>query len=390
VTAMSTGPTAQSYPCFSKGETGRRRAALAQMLLDSGVEHVVLYGTNRSGSAVQWLTGWPVTREAAVVHTPGRTDVLLINFYNHVANARRMAQDAEVRWAGNTTASVLEELLGRGSGRSSAVGVVGAVPFAMHQALSDRFGAVVDLSPAYVRQRMVKSDEEIEWLRRAAALTDASCEALRFGARPGQTEHELSAIIESAYVGLGGTSYIHYLAVTSMADPQQCVPSQWPTSRRLSTGDVLSCELSAAYGVDYPGQILRTFTVGTDATPLYTGLHEVAAAAFCNIEAVLRDGCRPDEVVRAAEVIEDAGFTTIDDLVHGLGGGYLPPVIGSRSRTLEPLPDITFRAGMTVVVQPNVITPDGLAGVQTGELLLVTEAGCERLHQDPRGLGRIA
>jgi Xaa-Pro dipeptidase len=88
-------------------------------------------------------------------------------------------------------------------------------------------------------------------------------------------------------------------------------------------------------------------------------------------------------------VIEDAGFTTVDDLVHGLGGAYLPPVFGSRSRTLEPLPTLAFAEGMTVVVQPNVTTTDGTAGVQTGELLHVTADGCERLHAFPRGLGRI-
>jgi Xaa-Pro aminopeptidase len=50
------------------------------------------------------------------------------------------------------------------------------------------------------------------------------------------------------------------------------------------------------------------------------------------------------------------------------------------------VPDFTFRAGMTVVVQPNVVTPDETAGVQTGELLLVTADGAERLHAVPRGL----
>jgi hypothetical protein len=44
---------------------------------------------------------------------------------------------------------------------------------------------------------------------------------------------------------------------------------------------------------------------------------------------------------------------------------------------------------MTVVLQPNVITPDERAGVQTGELVLVTESGWEPLHRYPRGLGRI-
>jgi Xaa-Pro dipeptidase len=64
-------------------------------------------------------------------------------------------------------------------------------------------------------------------------------------------------------------------------------------------------------------------------------------------------------------------------------------VLGSRSRTLGAVPDFTFRAGMTVVVQPNVVTLDETAGVQTGELLLVTDDGVERLHAVPRGLRAV-
>jgi Xaa-Pro dipeptidase len=100
---------------------------------------------------------------------------------------------------------------------------------------------------------------------------------------------------------------------------------------------------------------------------------------------VLRPGCTPAEIVEAAGVIEDAGYTIVDDLVHGFGGGYLPPVLGSRSRPAGPLPDLTLAAGMTLVVQPNVTTLDHRAGVQTGELMLITETGAESLHAVPRG-----
>ena len=74
------------------------------------------------------------------------------------------------------------------------------------------------------------------------------------------------------------------------------------------------------------------------------------------------------------------------DLVHGFGGGYLPPVVTSRSHIDVPLPEITLQEGMTIVVQPNVVTRDGRAGVQTGELVLVTAEGSERLHASPPGL----
>jgi hypothetical protein len=42
--------------------------------------------------------------------------------------------------------------------------------------------------------------------------------------------------------------------------------------------------------------------------------------------------------------------------------------------------DAPLRAGMTVVIQPNVVTPDGKAGIQTGELVLITATGIESLR----------
>jgi Xaa-Pro dipeptidase len=378
-------------PAFSAAEMARRAAALDEVLREADVEHVVVYGANRSGSGVQWLTGWPVTREAAVVHSPGVPDVLLVQFFNHLPQARDLASAATVRWGGAKMGSTTaEELRARGAGSATGIGVIGPLPFQTYRVLAEAVGRVVDLNPEYTRLRLRKSAEEIEWLRRGAELTDLSCAALRDNAGPGQTEYELVAHVEGSYLPLGGTNHIHYFSITSMESPRQCVPAQWPSDRRLTVGDVLSCELSTGYGIDYPGQLLRTFTVGRDATALFRDLHDVADEALHRIEAILAPGVKPAEVVEAAAVIEDAGFTTLDDLVHGFGGGYLPPVFGSRSRTLEPLPELPFEEGMTVVVQPNVTTPDGRAGVQTGELLHVTATGCERLHRFPRGMGRIA
>ena len=49
------------------------------------------------------------------------------------------------------------------------------------------------------------------------------------------------------------------------------------------------------------------------------------------------------------------------------------------------MPQEPFRAGQVVVVQPNVVTPDRKAGVQTGEMLVIRDNGIERLHTIPRG-----
>jgi Xaa-Pro dipeptidase len=381
------GPAAAPYPRFSDSEMARRRAALAAEMEAAGVEHAILYGADRSGSAVGWLTRWPVTREALAIVTPGERDVLLVNFYNHVPNAQRIAAEAEVRWAGpRSMARALEELRRRGAA-GRRVAVIGPLGYRAYAELA-AFAEPVPLDSAYTRLRLRKSDEEIEWLRVGAALTDRAVRALHEEARPGMDARELGNIVERAYVGRGGTTHIHYFGATPMDAPELSVPAQWPAARPLAPGDALTCEVSASFW-DYTGQLLRTFAVDAEPTPLYRELHEVADAAFDAIVERLRPGAAAADLVEASAAIEEAGFTTRDDLVHGFVGGYLPPVLGSRSRALEEVPDFTFDTGMTVVVQPNVVTTDERAGVQTGELLLVTEAGAERLHALERGLLRV-
>jgi Xaa-Pro aminopeptidase len=230
---------------------------------------------------------------------------------------------------------------------------------------------------------MIKSAEELDWLRIGAHFSDLGMMALRDGLRPGLTERELGDLVERAYVANGGTNVIHYFGVTPMSDPQLAVPAQFPSTHRLQAGDIVFAEISAAFW-DYPGQVLRSFALG-EPTQLYRNLHTAADTAFDAVATVLRDGALPAQVIEAARVIEDAGFTTIDDLLHGYGGGYLPPILGSASRPAGPVPDEPFRAGMTVVIQPNVVTPDHKAGVQTGEMVLITQSGIERMHTVPRG-----
>jgi len=384
----SYGPFTEPYPRFSADEMKARREALERLMAEHEVSHLIVYGANRFGSAVAWLTQWPVTREALVVVTPGEMDVLLVHFYNHIPLARQLAHEAEVRWAGETIETAIGELERRGA-RGKVVGLIGPLGYAAQQRLGDFAREVVDLSPDYTRMRTIKSTEELEWVRVGTALTDDAMRALQTDARPGMTERELGNVVERAYVGRGGATHIHYFGMTSMRSPTLSVPAQWASTRRLAQGDVLTSEISASFW-DHPGQLLRTFSVADDPVDRYRELHEAADAAFDAILERLRPGATAREIVDASAVIEDAGFTTRDDLVHGFVGGYLPPILGSTSRTLAPVPEFTFEAGMTVVVQPNVVTLDERAGVQTGELVVVTNEGADRLHDYERGFLRIA
>jgi Xaa-Pro aminopeptidase len=376
------------YPRFSDAEMTRRRAAMAGILAEAGCDHLLFYGANRFGTAVQWLTQWPVTAEAAGVFSPDAPDALFVQYINHVPLARQIADKAEVAWGGESSIRAAIAALEQRGARADRVGVVGPLGFEQHAALSARFGKIVNLNRAYTRLRQVKSAEEIDWLRIGAWLTDLGMAGLRDGLKPGLTERQLGDLVERTYVAEGGTNAIHYFGVTPMRDPQVAVPRQFPSTRRVENGDIVFAEISAAFW-DHSGQVLRSFAVGEDPPPLYRKLHAAADAAFDAIAGVLREGATPQQVIDAAGVIEDSGFTIIDDLLHGYGGGYLPPILGSRSRQAGPVPEEPFTAGQTVVVQPNVVTRDGKAGVQTGEMVLITKTGIERLHAFPRGFTQV-
>ena len=376
------------YPRFSTNEVARRRTAMAAAMGEAGVDHLVAYGAGFRGGPVTWLTQWLVTVEAQLVHTPGQRDAIAVQYFNHVPLARYLAPDADIRWGGRSTIETTIAELQRRGAKPGKIGIVGSLPFTAYRALAAKFGEPIDMNRAYARLRLVKSPEELDWYRIGSRLSDLSIEALIREIRPGLTERDLGAIVEGAYLPWGGVNVIHFFAVNPMRNPVYGVPRQHPSTRRVQKGDVISTEITANFW-DYGGQVLRTFSVGEELNPLFRDLHAAADAAFDAILKVMKPGAHAEEIVRAARVIEDAGFTTYDDLTHGGGGGYGPPITGSPSRPNEPTPDFRLVAGMLVVVQPNVVTKNASAGVQMGECVLITENGAQSLHSLPRGPYRV-
>jgi len=378
----------QEYPRFSEGEMGRRRAMVEGLMAGAELDHLLVHAITGRGGAVGWLSQWPVTNEAQLVVSPGQRDTLLVQYFNHVPLASHIAAAARVEWGGpSTIARAIEELRRRGA-RPGRVGVMGPLPLAYARALEREFGTVVDLSGDYFALRSVKSEEELVWFELGARMGDLAIAALDEQIEVGVSERDLGAIVEGAYQRYGAVNAIHYFAVNDMDDPRYCVPRQYPSTRKVRRGDIITTEITANF-FEYGGQVLRTFVVGEEPNELFAALHEVASAAFDEISRLLVPGTRAIELVAASHVIEDHGFTTLDDLVHGYGGGYLAPVLGSSSRSHTEVPDVVLESGMMLVVQPNVVTTDHRAGVQTGECLVVTPSGPRRLHRAPRGLHRV-
>jgi Xaa-Pro aminopeptidase len=287
-----------------------------------------------------------------------------------------------VRWGGIDSAATVASALRERDLVRGRVGLVGALPWQHQTVLTRALPGVewTDASAILRDLRLIKSEEEIARLRIACRYTDMAMEALEREVRPGLREDQLAGIVECAYSHEGGTHGIHFMATTPMRAPTIGVPSQIPSRRVIEGGDVLITEISAEHW-GYSGQIHRAYAIGEPPTEAYARMHAAAAECYERIVAVLRDGATAQDVVDAADVVHERGYTLYDDLFHGTN--QLPPILRSRQTLHRSVPDFSFRENMVVVVQPNVVTADARMGLQVGETVRITKAGTDRLHAYP-------
>lgn len=388
---------------FSAGEMARRWALARGLMRRDDLRALVIYGNsgvNRHNQAnVFWLTNHLDLHHAYLVvpEDASLEPALFVGLANHVPGARETSE-VPVEWGGyDPAAAIAGRLRAAGAGRGR-VGLVGVnarfgigMPHqhytALHRALPEI--QVIDVTEEFAALRWVKSDEEIAWLRKAAAFTDRAVQALAAEVRPGLREYALLAIIESAYRSEGGQPHIAFVRSMPMDDPNGCVPAQNPSDRMIEEGDVIITEISASYW-GYAGQIHRPIFVRAGPPPAWRRMFDVGKAAYNRIAGVLRPGSCERDAIRAASVIGEAGYRIYDDLIHGYGVDIHPPIVDRGCQTYWPWDDRRavpegrrVEGNMAIVIQPNPITPDERMGLQLGALTVVTEAGAVSLHSIP-------
>jgi Xaa-Pro aminopeptidase len=383
---------------FSAAEVERRFELARGLMREQDLAALVLFGnsgTNRANTAnAFWLSNHLDLHHCYVVVPldPGQQTALYTGLTNHLPNAREVSDVPLIEWGGYDPALTVADRLQKIGVARGRVGLVGVnakfsmgMPYAHHARVRERLPDVelVDVTGAFQRLRLVKSEEEVAWLRKAAELTDRAIVALAEHARPGMTEVELVALGEAAYRAEGGMPRIMFLRSMAMDDPTGCLPAQNPSRRELCPGDVIITEFSASYW-GYTGQIHRPVFVEAEPTPEWQRMFDVAREVYDAIAGTIRPGATEADVIRAAEPIRAAGYAIYDDLVHGYGVDIMPPLI-DRDQLGRPPEDggARFERGMAIVIQPNPITPDERMGLQLGALTIVRDDGAESLHRIP-------
>jgi Xaa-Pro aminopeptidase len=370
----------------------RRRALTLELLDRLQLDALVVYGNsgvNRHNHANHfWLSQWQDMHHCYLVVPREDEMTLLVGLANHVPNAREISDVPDVEWGGYEPGRTIAKLV---SGRVGLVGVNATwndgMPWRHYEDLRKGASELVDVTREYAALRRIKSDEEIDRLRGAAELTDLAMSTLVEVAKPGIAETELVALVEESYRRRGGTTRITFLRSMPMDAPSGCMPAQNPSHRRLERGDVIITEFSASLG-GYSGQVHRPVFVGAEPTDEWLRLFDVAKQAYERIAAGMKSGSTEGDAVRNAAVIGEAGYAIYDDLIHGYGTDYGPPLVDRSCVAYwrdgaEPPAGRSIERGTTVVIQPNPITPDERMGLQLGSLTVVTDAGAESLHSIP-------
>ena len=355
----------------------RRERLLAEMRRE-GLEAIVVYGTSWQEAYLRYVSDFGILEAdgIAILTADGRCRL----FVENAAKAER----AQVEASGTDTRLVrnLAHAVGRELEAVSNQRILAAPRTLLPAWLtaSERSFRLEDGTGLLDRLLMEKAPNEIAVMRRAVALADEGYEFFRSAARPGRKQYEVVADVE-AFLRRKGSPDNFMIIGSGNADVRGMAP---PSERTLKPGDLVTTELTPAIE-GYLAQICRTLVLGK-ANPVqkqaFAIWHEAMEAGI----AAVKPGVTAADVARAEnDVFRRHGLgeytTSKYTRVRGHGLGLSTDI---KPSLLEDV-DIVLRPGMTIIVHPNTYHPE--AGYMVlGDVVVVTENGCERLTRTPAQL----
>jgi Xaa-Pro dipeptidase len=355
----------------------RRERLLAEMRRE-GLDAIVVYGTSWQEAYLRYVSDFGILEGdgIAILTADGRCRL----FVESVAEAERAqgetteVEAAFTRKLAHAVGGALEHIANQR---------LAAAPHALLPAwltASERSFRLDDATVLLDRLLMEKAPNEVAVMRRAVALADEGYEFFRQAARPGRMQYEVVADVE-AFLRRKGSPDNFMIIGSGNADVRGMAP---PSERVLKPGDLVTTELTPAIE-GYLAQICRTLVLGKANSvqkQAFAIWHEAMEAGI----AAVKPGVTAADVARAEnDVFRRHGLgeytTSKYTRVRGHGLGLSTDV---KPSLLEDV-DIVLRPGMTIIVHPNTYHPE--AGYMVlGDVVAVTENGCERLTRTPAQL----
>jgi Xaa-Pro aminopeptidase len=225
-----------------------------------------------------------------------------------------------------------------------------------------------DVTPHVDRLRLIKTDREIDTLRRNGRISAQAVERAIRATAPGRFEYELEAAATFWLLrhGFQGAAYPAIVASGPMGN-------QWhyeSNGRQMQSGELVVMDYGGS--LDYlTMDITRTWPISGRFTDVQRSAYETVLEAQKAIIAAIRPGVTRETVrTLAQEIYRRRGYDPryayvghyVGMSVHDVGDWNLP-----------------FEAGMVLAIEPIIDLPEQALHIRIEDTILVTPAGHEVL-----------
>ncbi len=211
--------------------------------------------------------------------------------------------------------------------------------------------------------RAVKEPGEIEFIRKAAAISDAAFEYVEATMKAGMTEKHVAWELEKSMRENGSQSLPFEIIVAS--GPQAALPHAKPTDRVVKEGEPILIDMGAKYG-GYASDLSRTICIGAPDDK-YKEIYRTVLDAQAAAMSIINTGTTGHQADSAARgTIEEAGYGEAfgHALGHGVGlAAHELPRLGPGAE--EPLTE-----GMVFTVEPGIYL-SGWGGVRIEDTVVM-------------------
>jgi Xaa-Pro aminopeptidase len=371
---------------FSQAEYERRIALVRAAMAERGIE--ILFVTNPSNQF--WLTGYDgwsfYTHQGVILPMEGAP--YWWGRFMDANGARRTVWMEEENILHYNDAMVqsdvmhpMEDLashlriMGYGKAR---IGVEMETYFytaKAHAVLTDGLpeAELIDASVLVNWQRLIKSGEELAFMRRAARISELVISRAMELAEPGLRKHDLVGELYKTAVQGEEDSWGDYPAIVPMlpSGPDASAPHLTWNGEALKAGEATFVEQSGCYR-RYHAPLCRTVFLGKPPQHMIDASQALTEGLNAGIE-VARAGNRACDIARALNVeLAKVGIERPNRAGYAVGCSY-PPDWGEHTVSIRDTDETILQPGMTFHFMPGLWMDDW--GMETTETILITENG---------------
>lgn len=326
---------------------------------------------------VKWLTGFTGTSGCAIVTADAAR---FVTDSRYTLQAEEQVREMPTFWFQSPV--TLDEFIAQ---NLAEMGIAklwfesSTVTYATYEAWRTRFGGIelVGAPDIASRLRMVKSEEEVDRIRRACGVADACFAHVRRMIQPGVSEWDVNLDIEF-YIRRSGCELAFDPIVVS--GERSARPHGKASEKKLAIGDFVTMDFGARVE-GYCSDITRTVVVG-QASDRHREIYDLVLRAQLASLEMMRPGVLAADVDRRArEIFDEKGLSK--HFGHGLGHG-LGSVVHDTGR-MSPSSTDVLEVGQVWTVEPGLYIP-GFGGVRIEDDVVVTTGGIEILTHSPKDL----